>query len=80
MSKQIQKALSDLAAKWPSTFVAREQIHIFTGGVISKGRMANLDSLGEGPERFRLGRKICYPVDPLIKWLADRVEPVDLGV
>lgn len=73
----IQKVFDDLAEKWPSTVVSRDQISAFTGGAISKGRMANLDCLGEGPERIRMGRKIVYPLGPLVKWLMSRAEPVE---
>jgi hypothetical protein len=66
-----------LAEKWKSTIIAREQVPVFTGGAISKGRMANLDCLGEGPERIRLGRKVVYPVGPFVKWLIDRAEIIE---
>ena len=68
--------LSYLAQKWPSGVVARERISDFTGGLLSPGRMANLDVAGQGPpERIRFaGRKIAYPVNSLIKWLESRAE------
>ena len=72
----IQEHLNDLAVKWPSTLVSRDQIESFTGGLISQGRMANLDCLGEGPARVRIGRKIAYPVKDFIVWLAERAERV----
>lgn len=65
-----------LADKWPSTFVARERIGDFTGGLISPGRMANLDCLGEGPQRIRIGRKVAYPVVDLVEWLAKRAQAI----
>ncbi len=76
-NQSIQKVFDDLAAKWPSTVVSRDQITAFTGGAISKGRMANLDCLGEGPERIRMGRKVVYPIQPLVKWLMARVETIE---
>jgi hypothetical protein len=75
--EEIKKNFEDMADKWKSGIVSRDQISVFTGGAISKGRMANLDCLGEGPERIRLGRKIIYPVKPLIKWLISRSVPVE---
>ncbi len=63
-----------LTEKWPSAFVAREKIAEFTGGAITPGRMANLDCQGVGPERIRIGRKICYPVTSLVRWLEERAE------
>jgi hypothetical protein len=79
-SSEIQKTFDELIAMWPSSFVSRDQVPEFTGGAISNGRMANLDSLGEGPERFRLGRKIVYPVKPFIEWLIARSLPVERRV
>ncbi len=65
--------LSELKNRWPSPFVARTEIKTFSGGLISEKYIANLDSQGAGPEgRFRVGRKIAYPVASLIKWLESR--------
>jgi len=62
-----------LAEKWPSAIVTRDRSEDFSGGAIKPKYLANLDSLGEGPTgRFRVGRKICYPVKNFIKWLEDR--------
>jgi len=75
-NSEIQKHFQELATKWQSTFVSRDQVEIFTGGIISPGRMANLDCLGEGPKRIRIGRKIAYPVKSLIQWLSERTTSV----
>ena len=65
--------LKTLADKWPSSIVARTEISVFTGGLLSEKYLANLDSAGKGPEgRVRIGRKICYPVSELIRWLESR--------
>jgi len=64
--------LNKLADKWPSGLVAREKISDFSGGILHPRRMANLDCLGEGPERIRIGRKIAYPVDALVEWMKSR--------
>lgn len=65
--------LSHLAEKWPSSIVAREKIAEFTGGALSSGRIANLDSAGDGPpERIKIGRKTAYPISSLIPWLEKR--------
>ena len=61
--------------KWPSSVVARTQVGRFSGGTLNGRYLANLDSLGEGPEgRIRVGRKVCYPVDSLIRFLEQRLE------
>lgn len=77
---EIKAAFQELAAKWPSAIVSRDQIKAFTGGAISIGRMANLDSLGQGPERLRMGRKVVYPVTSLVEWLAARAEIIERKV
>lgn len=63
------------ADKWPAPYVARSKTKEFTGGVYAPGYMANLDSLGEGPEgAFKIGRQTCYPVNPFIEWLIERLQ------
>ena len=62
----------ELRDKWPSAIVARTEIANFTGGILTAGYMANLDSIGQGPPRISLGRKVAYPVDTLIEWLRAR--------
>jgi hypothetical protein len=75
-SRQIQKPdFSSLADKWPSTFVAREKIGEFSGGILSSGYCANLDSLNKGIEgRVRVGRKIAYPAQAVVRFLENRAE------
>ncbi len=64
-----------MAERWPSSLVARDRISDFTGGLISPGRIANLDSQGEGPRnRIRVGRKVAYPVTDLVEWLTQRAQ------
>lgn len=70
--------LSELAEKWPSPFVARTEIKRFTGGAVAVGTLANADSRGDGPSgRFRIGKKVCYPVTAVIEWLERRVQEAD---
>ena len=72
MSKTIIN-LSFLADRWPSQIVARTEIGRFTGGLISEKYLANLDSAGLGVAgRFRVGRKVVYPVAEVIRWLESR--------
>jgi hypothetical protein len=62
-----------LAARWPSSMVARTEIDRFTGGIVSEKYIANLDSAGKGPAgRVRVGRKVCYNVSEVVKWLEAR--------
>ena len=68
----LQKHLQELKTKWSSSIVARTEVKAFSGGALNAGTMANLDCTGEGPESFRIGRKIVYPVDELISWMIKR--------
>ena len=71
----------DMAAKWPSAYVARTEAGKFTGGLIGEKYLANLDSAGKGPAgRIRCGRKIVYPVTNFLQWLAERSEEVPTRV
>jgi len=62
-----------LCERWPSAIVAREQVGLFSGGVLSPRYVANLDSVGRGPSRFKIGRKSCYFVEDLVDWMLGRV-------
>jgi len=78
-TSHVKVDLSFLAEKWPSAIVSRDQVGNFTGGMISTKRMANLDSLGEGPKEgvLRCGnRKIAYVVNPFLRWLETRMSLV----
>lgn len=63
-----------MADRWPSTIVARSEVSRFSGGVLTPGTMANLDSQKLGPKKIRVGRKIAYPVDALIDWIQTRIK------
>jgi predicted DNA-binding transcriptional regulator AlpA len=62
---------SDLIPKLP-VFIARDHVEELLGGVISSKTLANLDSLGEGPKRMRVGRKVAYLTVDLLAWLEQR--------
>jgi hypothetical protein len=73
----METLFSEMAAKWPSAFVARTEAEKFSGGMIKEKYFANLDSAGKGPTgRIRCGRKVVYPVTNFIKWLEDRSEEI----
>ena len=63
--------LSELVPKLPP-IIARDHVETLLGGVISSKRLANLDSLGEGPKRMRIGRKVAYLTEDLLGWLESR--------
>ena len=76
--RSAQRHLKDLKDKWPSTLVARSRIAEFSGGTLTPGTLANLDSKGLGPlNRIRVGRKVAYPVAELIEWMLERSELLD---
>jgi hypothetical protein len=62
---------SDLIPKLP-VFIARDHVEEILGGIISSKTLANLDSLGAGPKRMRMGRKVVYRTEALLEWLARR--------
>lgn len=77
LEEKVRPDFSQLASRWPSAFVARDSIREFSGGMITPGYLANLDSLGDGPAgKVRCGRKIAYPVTEVVKWLEKRSEVV----
>ena len=61
-----------MAESWESELVARTEISRFSGGCLSGKYLANLDALGIGPQRIRVGRKVAYPVNELVAWLRGR--------
>lgn len=66
--------LTHLLSKWPSSIVARTDVDVATGGLLRRRHLANLDSLNQGPPRFRVGRKVCYRMEDLVSWLQERSE------
>ena len=69
----VHKIIDQLAETHPAPWIARETAKKATGGVISAGTLANLDTKGEGPdERFYIGRKACYPLPSFIEFLKKR--------
>jgi hypothetical protein len=78
MNSEQKADFSSLAAKWPSPFIARQEVEKFTGGIINVKYLANLDCQGLGPKgRIRIGRKIAYPVQSIVEWIESRSKVVD---
>lgn len=64
-----------MAERWPSAIVARREVAKFSGGLLNPRTCANLDSLGVGPPKMKMGSKaVFYPVAGLVAWLRARVE------
>lgn len=73
----MESIFESMAAKWKSPIVARNEVAVFSGGLLNKKTMANNDCLGVGISgRFRVGRKVVYPVEQLIAWLEARSEVI----
>jgi hypothetical protein len=62
---------TDLARELPP-LISRDHVEEILGGVISSKSLANLDSLGEGPKRMRVGRKVVYRTVDFLEWLSSR--------
>ena len=60
-----------LVDKLPPT-IARDHVESLLGGIISAKYLANLDSIGKGPKRMRVGRKVVYMTEDLLEWLESR--------
>lgn len=62
--------------KQRSLFVTRTELQVFGGGSLpTPAALANLDCKGTGiPGAFRVGKKVCYPVDNVVKFMLDRLE------
>lgn len=69
--------IEKLKPKTDSTFFSRAEVERITGGVICSGTMANIDSRGEGPERFMFRNKTFYFVDSFFDWFALFVKKVE---
>ena len=62
---------TDLAKDLPP-IISRDHVEELLGGLISSKSLANLDSLGKGPKRMRIGRKVAYLAEDLLRWLESR--------
>jgi hypothetical protein len=70
---EIEKSIEAMAERWPSPVVARKAVKEFSGGILSAKTLANMDSLGTGPEgRFLLMNQTVYPVESLVSWLKSK--------
>ena len=61
----IEKSLSE---QLPNVF-GRKSVNNLLPGIISAKTLANLDSLGKGPERIKAGRSVLYTRETFVPWL-----------
>lgn len=59
--------------------LSRTEVPKLTGGLISAGRLANMDCLGQGPRRITLGRKVGYTRADFIAWMRARGGQIETG-
>ncbi len=65
---------------YKSPFVARDRLAEVTGGVINPRTMRNRDCQGTGIRgRFKIGRKVAYPIEEVINWLIENSAEIQGG-
>ncbi len=65
---------NELAKSLPA-IIPRKSVAKLTGGIYSRGYMANLDAKNLGPSsKMRIGKSICYERQNFIAWLRQRLE------
>ena len=69
----MEMTLGYLSEKLPP-IISRDHIEKLLGGIISAKSLANLDSLGKGPKRMKIGRKVAYRTEDLLYWLDARTK------
>jgi len=67
--KNSQKTDLSILLKTLPPMVARKDINMHLGGLISSGYLANLDSKGLGPRALKSGRRVAYIREDLVEWL-----------
>lgn len=73
----LENTIEAMVKGWPSAILARTEVERFTGGIMNPKYQANLDSLGKGPERIRIGRKIGYMTRTYADWLKSKAVVVE---
>lgn len=59
----------EFAEKWPSLFVARDEVGNFTEGMYKAASLNTFDAKGDGVSpRYRMGRRVFYRVPDLVEW------------
>lgn len=74
MKNELEATFDRMLANWPSEFVSRQSVGVFTGGMVSPKTLANFDSLGVGPLKIKIGRNAGYPKLQFVEWLRSRTK------
>lgn len=65
--------LEDLRNTLPP-MLTRKDVSVYLGSLFSVSYLANLNYKGIGPKPTKVGRKVVYLRDDLIKWLEERIQ------
>lgn len=65
------KVAKQLADAWPSAYVARRQVGVFSGKAVASGTVSNKEHDYPCPGRVMIGRAICYPKVEFAEWLVE---------
>lgn len=57
-------------------YLTRQQVGEYLKDFISPKYLANLDSKGVGPKRYKIGRKNVYAKEDMLNFLDERITPV----
>ena len=78
MSKNSDFKFSAHADRYP-VVIARAEVQKYFPWMSAK-RLANLDSLGNGPAQvIKNGRAVLYPTKSFLEWLDSRIQPQGKG-
>lgn len=61
-----------LADNWKKPLVPRTEVGEFSGGILHPRSMANRDSLGEGPSKITVGKRVYYEPQALVDWMRQK--------
>ncbi len=52
--------------------IAREQVEAYFPGILKRSTLARLASEGRGPQYLKVGRKVVYRAEELLRWLQEQ--------
>ena len=76
MNKNIFEELREYCV---DDFVTRKNLCKITGGFLTPGTLAQLDSKGSGITPHKIGHKIVYKIDDVIEWLKNNTTLINFN-
>jgi len=67
-------SVEEIIAAAPGPMISIDEAIKLCGGLWQKKTFYNICSLGEGPPKIRLGRKIGFKTEDFAAWLVTRIE------